>query len=407
MKKFKHLLTSFVFVIALCTLFSAKVYAGTPMKVTNLRQLESAGTSVKLGWDIAPGCEENYYALQISYDGVNWGMSDSSICGCNTIIQNIAEGTTFYARVAAYDRYSWSSGAILGEYSDPIEIITNPADVTGVTQTGATEDSVTISWNPVEGASSYQVALVTDGYPTVVETADTCAVISGLAPNSKLEYTVRALKVSQSGFVAAGAYSSYDWYGQTTKIKTIAQKLSKKNIGIDYIYNSWNEIGFGCTKPENADGVQYEVRTVYKNKKVFSKGGTSSQQGFKYKKNVAYKYRARTYVEANGKKFYSAWSDFRYFMSGDLSAKKSGNSIKVTWKKASNVAKYTISISTAERTGYKKVKDVAANKNSLVVSKIGNKKLNKNQSYYIKIDYVFKDGKKNYRSDCSTIVKVY
>lgn len=405
MKKIKQVVASFIFMMALCTMFSTKVFAAdpAPSKVTGVKQVEAGSTQVKIAWDVAAGCQNGYYAVQTSMDGVTWTTVESHVYGCDTYLSSLTKGMSIYVRVAAYAKSAYSD-TVLGEYSDPLEVITQPEDVTGVTQTGATTDSVTIAWNPVAGASYYQVRLAQTDYPVIAQTNETSVTIGGLTPNYKMKYTVNAVKQSASGFAVASTVKEYDWYGQCTEVKTVPGKMNKEGLAISSISYSGTSVYFTCAKPDNIDGVEYELRQVNKNKKVWS--GTQ-ESGVSCKKNVAYKYRVRAYVTVGDQKVYGAWSGYRYFVSGKAETSVKGKSISATWSKNKNVSKCKVYISTAEKTGYKKVKEVKGSKNSLVIKKIGKKNLKKGQTYYVKIVYVIKDGKKSYTSDICSVGSVH
>ena len=118
-----------------------------------------------------------------------------------------------------------------------------------------------------------------------------------------------------------------------------------------------------------------------------------------FKKGVFTKARARAYIIINNKKIYGAWSDLNYNASAKkVTLRRRGNKIKVTWKKISGAAGYTVMISTKAKSGFKKVKTLGKKSTSITIKKCGKKKLKKHKRYYIRVKYLTKVGKKKVAS---------
>lgn len=148
------------------------------------------------------------------------------------------------------------------------------------------------------------------------------------------------------------------------------------------------------------------MSTVKGNKKVF----TATKNGlnrFVASRNTAYKYRCRFYATYGEEKIYGDWSGYRYFLYQTVSGKRSGSRIKMSWKKVANAKSYTVSISTKEKGGYKKVKTLGKKSTSLTITKFGKKKINKKKTYYVKVVANLKDGAKSVKSDTYYVGKAY
>ena len=68
--------------------------------------------------------------------------------------------------------------------------------------------------------------------------------------------------------------------------------------------------------------------------------------------------------------------------------------LTVKWSKVTGAKSYTVSISTKQSKGFKKVKTVKASKRKVVIKKYGKKKLKKGKIYWIRIVPNVKSGKK-------------
>ncbi len=79
----------------------------------------------------------------------------------------------------------------------------------------------------------------------------------------------------------------------------------------------------------------------------------------------------------------------------------------MSWKKVANAKNYTVSISTKEKGGYKKVKTLSSKSTSLTIRKCGKSKIKKNKTYYVKVVANLKDGKKSVKSDTYYVGKAY
>ncbi len=129
-----------------------------------------------------------------------------------------------------------------------------------------------------------------------------------------------------------------------------------------------------------------------------------------------YRVRVRAYVkDENEKKYYGEWSDYGYFAK-DLSHQdvetegyvvNKKKKIKVTWNKIKGATKYEIYMSTADRTGFKKVKTVKKNKNTFTITKFRKKKLKKGRTYYVRVRAVAKVGNRVLKTPMEESVQAY
>ncbi len=345
-------------------------------------------------------------ALPISWslDGSAW--SDSGYDWCKSpedIIYNLSAGSTYYVRVRAADTSDWAN-YVYSEWSRPIQVATAPdaAQMGQLTLAEATASSLTITWAPCPGATSYNVY---DGSTNVLlgTVTNSTFVRNSLAPGNAYSIKVVPVRTTEAG------YAAFDSYRILSNVYTKPNKPVKPstaNFGLSSIYYNINVAYFGATDPsKSANGYEIEVYTMKGNKKVFT--ATSSNNRFSVKRNTAYKYRCRFYATYGNEKIYGDWSGYRYFVYQTVSGKKYSNRIKMSWKKVANAKNYTVSISTKEKGGYKKVKTLSSKSTSLTIRKCGKSKIKKNKTYYVKVVANLKDGKKSVKSDTYYVGKAY
>lgn len=161
----------------------------------------------------------------------------------------------------------------------------------------------------------------------------------------------------------------------------------------------------------------YEIEYSYVNGKNKRVKDISTDCYFEIpcKKNF-YKARVRAYAkDDNGNKTYGEWSDYGYYAK-DLSHQdvetdgyhvKKKNKVKVTWNKIKGAVKYEVYMSTADKTGFKKVKTVKKNKNTFTITKFRKKKIKRGRTYYVRVCAVTKVGKRLVRTPMEESVQAY
>lgn len=265
------------------------------------------------------------------------------------------------------------------------------ADAASYSQTKATQNSVTVSWeNPV---SSYYIVTA---YRVYVGTRD-----SNYNYNYKL---YRSLGADQTSIQITGLPAGcekrikieYDYHNASRPENTgtdyfffYAKTLPGKVTGLKqdrwyYWIKSFNAV---WNKQEGADGYEYIVKTNNNKRKASGTTYSSSFSVDKISNQVIYSAQVRAYTTINGKKYYGAWSDPAYFLTQPqiTKAKISGTKLSVKWKKVGGATGYDVYVSTKKTKGYKKVKSVSSKASSATVKKMGKKKFSKKKKYYVYI----------------------
>lgn len=404
MKNYIKAMVTFVFLMAAVAVMPNMASAAEPAVPSGIHQTEATGRIVRFVWDAAPGADK--YMWSWSKDGVSgWseGKYDWSTSPLG-VIDNLSAGSTYYVRVRAVDTSSSNPETYeYSEWSQPIQVATAPdaSQMGELILSDATTDSLTITWTPCPGATSY---IIYDNVGVALGTVtNTTFVRSGLAPGNAYSTKVVPVRTTDAGYTAYNSWRTLS--GVFTKPNKPA-KPSTANFGLTNIYYNINVAYFGATDPSrSANGYEIEVYTMKGNKKVFTATGTNNR--FVVKRNTAYKYRCRFYTTYGNEKIYGDWSNNRYFVYQTVSGKKYSNRIKMSWKKVANAKNYTVSISTKEKGGYKKVKTLSSKSTSLTIRKCGKSKIKKNRTYYVKVVANLKDGKKSVKSDTYYVGKAY
>ncbi len=372
--------------------------------VTGVKQTEGRDTSISLSWNAELGAKS--YAVQLSNDGNNWVTMDKT-SSADGDVSNITAGRTYYARVGAFNCYTWQIGEgnninPISGWSSAVEVVTAPdTSNLSVIQTGATTKSITVKCTGASGANYY--ILSTGSYNNFnkvgASTKNTIKTSSKL--NIGTSYTIYCYpcrKAKTTGFIARDDCRSV--YGA----KTLSNKVSTKNFGFKNIWYNIDEYSIGINSYAavgDYDGVQVQLQSPSgKGTRTFLGSGDSASIG--NFNGTFYRYRIRTYITCgNKKKLYSAWSGFRYAgVSSKITAEYTkSHKIKLNWAKVKNASKFTVYISRSENSGFKKVKTTNAKNRSVVISKCGKSRIKKYTRYYIKIVASAKSGKKTYSSD--------
>lgn len=403
-KRIKSLFLLMATIVA-TLMFSSIAFAATyqaPGQVTGLKQAKANDTSVEIAWDAQIGA---YYSVEYSTDGANWTVVDTELSPAN-YHNGLSQGKSYYVRVRAYrSQYInlYPEDRVYGPYSDTLEVITRPDEVTSISQTDATYDTASFTWNQVEGVTQYEVYKTVNGIDTLVGTTNTNSItVTGLA-REEFSVSVLGVKKSASGFEAKSSYketlSSWD-------INLIPAKVG--NVHIANYWGSLKEVNVEWDGSLFADGYQIQV---YKNnaKKAMSNVKTSSK--YVYIKNINnksfYKVRVRAYTTVNGQVKYGDWSSYTWFAQQTNVDLKfvSSKKLKVSWNKVKGATSYTVYMSTSKNTNYKKVKTLK--KRSYTVTKFKKKKLSIKKRYYVYVVANKKVGKNTVKSAVSQCYYLY
>lgn len=373
--------------------FSVMLISGTTSKAlstwnANIQQTDASESSVKLQWDAYLGADR--YDVFFSYDNNSW-QSMNTAYNPSTTVYGLTPGSIYYVKVVA----TTSNGTPLAESAFSLDVVTSPAKVTGLKQTGATTTSITMGWTAVQGASGYAVYRYNsyDNYTPIGSTKTTSYTVKDLTPSSSAYYFVVAMRTNSLGQAASS--TSYE----RLTMKTAPAKVSY--VSMTNYYSALGSCYYGWNTVNNADGYEFQLLN-YKGAKLLGKETTSSSIYINpFKKGVFTKARCRAYILVDNKKVYGAWSGYNYNAScKSIKVTRSSNRKKISlkWAKIKGASGYQVYVSTKSDSGYKKVKSLKASKTSYSFTKFNKKSLKKNQTYYIRVKYLTKVGKKTVAS---------
>lgn len=123
-----------------------------PAKVTNVTVASNSTTSITLNWDAVVGTSlYEVYTL----DALTGSYQFNSYAYTNSITLTYLPGTVQSYQICAVEYLNGIQ--YKGSMSDTITAATDPEMVSGLTVTGTTANSISLSWNPVIGATGYLI----------------------------------------------------------------------------------------------------------------------------------------------------------------------------------------------------------------------------------------------------------
>ncbi|MBU5429048.1 hypothetical protein KQI22_03065 [Kineothrix sp. MSJ-39] len=403
MKKTSKKLRKLWFIAAMVLLITvflepANVKAAQPP--TDLQQTGASTRSVELGWTAQSGAYGYIirYAATPNATTFNYERTTKN----EIYIYSLTLGTTYYAQICSVDNYQQYSNYKTytpAAWSKVIEFNTAPDTISTVTQTNATNNSVTVSWAPVTGATHYLIGIGSTSNEETAQaygTTTNCSVTLQTQPN--VSFYVFVYPVRKSAGAEKFVTTSYNYSSRKCKtVPTAPNNVSIKQRSNNSTYFTWN----ATSTTDNTDGYELEIKNA-KNKKI-AKENVSIYSSYKaiYNKKLftqPFQYRMRAYVEINGQKKYSVWSSMKKYIPGAVPKKivrasRYATSGKLTWTKVTGATSYTVYWKTSLKG---KWKAVAKNVKGTSANVKYNPK-SKNNFYYIKANKV-KFGKKKYNS---------
>ena len=371
-----------------------------------------------------------YYKVEyreVKTPEATWSTSSDAWTQTTKFISGLSAGKSYQVRVSAYAAKRDSSSTFpqwdtkdIASASAPIEVVTAPAQDSKFSfkQTKASANSVTISFSAVTGANYYEVGYMSSNmssYKTVT-TNKTTVTLKKLSKNTLTDVYVIPCRKSDARY----RYTAKSSTKVSGEVALVPSKPSVKYVRVDKSKKEMN-IYPKDKSGRYADGFQYQIYRVYKNKKLASK--TSERGSYYTYSNKAigsrdlFKVRVRAYkVSTDGKKFYSDWSSWNYcsdYKTVKSVKSKGASGIEVKWNKVRGAKGYKIYA--AKKNGDDSYKVVATIKNGnttrATFNKLNKKALKKNQRYYVYVEPYFKSGDKTikvnngYYKYCTLIYK--
>ncbi len=303
-----------------------------PSAVTGIRSSSNTSTSNTITWNTSTSAA--------GYEVYQWiGTTDSyKLIGTTTSTKftnsKKSTGTMYRYKVRAYNTIDGQR--IEGAYSSELTTCTLPANVSYALCT-TDVDSITLNWNKVSKATSYQVEEYTNGsWRTLSTVSGTSYTVNGLSQNSSYRFRVRAIR----------NYNGTNYYGgYTEKDITIRPATMPEGISSSVNTSSSNTISWKSVNGASGYSVYQWVDTTDSYKKLgdtaypyYTNSGKSS--------GTMYTYRVKAYYVSDNVMQYSKYAQLvTCTLPANVTvttAKRSGSNISLAWNKVSKATGYEV-----------------------------------------------------------------
>jgi len=372
-------------------LWSFPTLAYTAATPTGLQQNDSSENSVKFSWNF--GGLNKTYQYRISTDNKTWRSPVDNSTVCFVTVRGLGAGSLYYVQVRAYENSSVSTTGY-SAWSPSLAVITAPEGVPAarVKQTGASNRSVTLSWQAVSGATDYDIYYGVGMNQTVAATTKkTSVVLNGLEPGERHVYEI-VPKKSIDGYTATANRIRFDttFYAKTTS--------DRQCVNIYGVYPTINKFGVKWTTPNTCDG--YEVLLYNYSGKLVSRKVLSHLYDNECFNNIKYTsfyvVKVRSFVNTASGRMYGKAASVTFANQIKPSVKTSGKGIKIRWSKVKGATNYTVYVAASKKGKYKKA--ATTKSTSCTIKKYGKKSLRKGKTYYFYVVSNRKVKGKTYKS---------
>ena len=279
--------------------------------------------------------------------------------------------------------------------------------------TSSTTNSITINWDdPNSGYSNFETTGYTVYWNDVrKKVSDLSQVPSATLAGNAKTYTINGLSVGTKyevlityTYQVKSSGSQYqgtvgDEFLSTSVVKPTGLKYKKWSYKENALYVKWNA-QTGAQKAE----IRFQNAANGKTVKTFKEENTSSSyftgENRTWGLNKKYMYKVQMRVAGTDGKW-TAWSSPVYILPQptikSISLKSNGK-LTVGWDKIKGAKKYTVYVSTKQKSGYKKVATLKSSKSKATITKFKGKKISFKKSYYIYVQATMKAGGKTYTS---------
>lgn len=264
----------------------------------------STDSSVTLTWNASSGA--------VSY-GVKWNGQVMTVSSSPTTFSNLNPETTYSYQVCARSADGEGSYSSVQTIKTKVRPLTVP---TGITKS-STENSVTINWSAVSGATGYDVLFGGRTYSTTENTKT----FTSLSQNTSFSFQIRAKNASTSS-----EYCSAQTVKTTPATVTNLQVSSTNNS----ITVSWGEVTGATSYDLLFNGVTYRVTGTSK-----TVTGLTANTSYSYQLRVNNEYGSSSYSSAKTVKTAPA-------APSSITTSVSTTSVTVSWTAVSGATSYDL-----------------------------------------------------------------
>jgi len=269
---------------------SEYAFATTPLSTpTGVTAMANSESSIIVNWESVTGTSGYYVFRSTTYNGTYDSIGTSATTSYED--NSLSGGTRYYYKVAAYNSGGTST------QSSYVSAITPLGTPTGVTATVNSERSITVSWEPVTGATWYYIyrSTTTDGtYTRVVgiSAGRTSYEDNYLSGGTTYYYKVAA-NVGENTSTQSSYVSAITQPGTPTGVTATANSESSITVSWEsvkgatgyYIYRSttyngtYDSIGTSATTSYEYNSLSGSTRYYYK-VAAYNGGGTGTQSSY-------------------------------------------------------------------------------------------------------------------------------
>ena len=299
-----------------------------PSMVTGFTASSETTTTITLTWNKVSNADS--YQIDAYLNG-KWTYLTKTE-GTSYTATGLSAGTSYQFRIYAF------KGSQNSSYVQ-ITADTKPSAVTGFTDSSATSSSITLTWNKVSNADSYQIYINENGtWTKLTDTTGTSYTATGLSANTSYQFRIRAVK--------NGKYSA--WTNHTASTKAAAVPKPSAVTGFKASTITTNSITLAWNKATNADSYKLEMKVDGAWKELTTTTGTSYTVK-NLSPNTSYEFRIRGVKgtvsgATTTETFTTAKEPNPDKVTGFTASSETTNSITLTWNKVSNADSYQIYI---------------------------------------------------------------
>ena len=260
-------------------------------------QSKSTSNSVTMTWSGVEGAKS--YQL-VRYDEARDDFVSVKITKGNAgTASGLSAASSYWLKVRAI--VSIGGKDYYTPYSLTLTAKTGPAQATGLKQTAATTNSVSLAWNAAAKADSYIVCRVNESNGELTEigrTSATSYTVQGLSSGASAVYTVKSSRVEDE--IDYDGTKSNEVLGASKPVQvTGLQQYSTKSTCLKLKWNAVHNAEGYCVYRVSDTGSYKKVATVTDNKALVKSLSPAT----------SYDFVVRAYIRANGTVYWGDYSD--------------------------------------------------------------------------------------------------
>ena len=212
----------------------------TPGIPTGFRSTVQTAGSITLHWN--QQSDATGFIIQYRETGTqNWfnlALQPNRGDATSAIANNLKAGTAYQFQICAVN------SCLQSAWHPAITVSTYPAVPTGFRSTAETANSITLSWNPQAGVSTYQLQYRAEGATSWQDWTSpagnaTTATVGGLVAGTKYDFRLTARNVSGSNVATTTATTKGSGGSSSTSTNPVKPKVSKSST-LSTITLTWN-----------------------------------------------------------------------------------------------------------------------------------------------------------------------